>query len=389
MKLLRVTGSYYPAKSMGGAVTADFEIDKNLVSKGNTLDVYTTTAGLSKQFNRTSEINGINIYYFPFIGPVNFSISYLFIYKLALCILFRKYDVIIFSGVWNLPNIVGMVLCRLMKTKYVVTLHGSLYPELIERRKSLLKKFLLRCCIRKNLIKASFIHVTVENEKIALHEVVKDRCNVKVIPLGFNFCGFPIVNANDVTVFKSKFNINDDSLIVLFLGRLNWKKGVDILAKSINKVRIETGLNIKLLCVGPEEDGYINLLHDKLLSESEFSNIIFTGYLSGNELYTSYRVANLFALTSHSENFAMTTLEAAHYEVPILISRFVGASCFFENEKSAMITTLDPYVITNSIKQVLLSDELQRLLIENAKLVSESLTLDKCTTDFENELKSL
>lgn len=167
MKVVRVCGSYYPAKKMGGAVTADFTLDRAFVEKCFTVQVLTTTAGLEKEQESSYEtIDGVAIRRFSYLGNVNFSISLRMLIDIWRVVGSLE-GVVILSGIWNLPTLLGPLICRFRSVPYVITTHGSLYFKLIRRKRSGLKKFLMWAVVSRNLKAALAIHFTVEAERRA------------------------------------------------------------------------------------------------------------------------------------------------------------------------------------------------------------------------------
>ena len=148
---------------------------------------------------------------------------------------------------------------------------------------------------------ADEIIVLSENVK----NYVKDTYNreTNFIPNGVNKP--EIKNAN---IIKEKFNLNKDSYI-LFLGRLVPEKGIHYLIEAYNKINT----NKKLVIAGgsSDTDMYFNELKEK---SKDNKNIIFTGFVQGEELEELYSNAYIYVLPSDLEGMPLSLLEAMSYK---------------------------------------------------------------------------
>ena len=101
--------------------------------------------------------------------------------------------------------------------------------------------------------------------------------------------------------WRRSLGIGDDEVVVAFVGRLVWEKGLGVFADALNVLQAE-GLRFQVLVVGdgPAREGL----------QKKLPYAIFTGYLSANALATAYASADLFLNPSASETFGCVTLEA-------------------------------------------------------------------------------
>lgn len=366
INIVRVSGSYYPAKKMGGAATADYEIDKGLSKLGYKVVVLTTKAGLEGvdvkrvDFEKNMKIKFFNIY-----GNFNYFISpglvIFFIFKVLISKTFRNSH-FIFSGTWGVTSIFTMLVCKIFKLNYSVITHGSLYPELIEKRKPKIKK-LLSGFLTPILNAASFVHYTVTNEKLSAKSIHTQQKNAVVIPLGLDYSHFYSPNKNDIKLFFDKYHMSNEKKIILFVGRLNWKKGLDKLLCALD--RVDTNYNYQFVCVGPEDTGYLDDLK-KQIPCTAFDRINYIGPLYGDDLSIAYASSDIFALTSYSENFAMTIIEASYYNNAIFMTDKVGVSEFYSSD-NAMISTINDEDIFDNLFLLLNNQSLISRLTYNAK----------------------
>jgi glycosyltransferase involved in cell wall biosynthesis len=113
--------------------------------------------------------------------------------------------------------------------------------------------------------------------------------------------------------------------VILFVGRINWVKNLDLLLKALVHVRNERR-NAMLVFVGPDNEGYQSVLQEQAHGLGLGNDILFTGMLQGDALKEAYARADAFALVSQKENFGHTVAEALSCGIPVVVSKEVGVS---------------------------------------------------------------
>lgn len=102
---------------------------------------------------------------------------------------------------------------------------------------------------------------------------------------------------------------------ILAVGRITPEKGFDYLIKAF--VDLDSDEYKLVIAGGVETEGrYLN----DLKSMSLHNNIIFTGYVHGENLHQLYSYARLYVLSSYNEGFPLVLLEAMSYGLPVLVS---------------------------------------------------------------------
>jgi len=109
--------------------------------------------------------------------------------------------------------------------------------------------------------------------------------------------------------------------LVLFLGRINWKKGLDRLIKAIPFVP-----DAHLVIAGNDEEDYLPELQ-RLVTENKLEGRVsfVPRNVSGANKEALYAAAKIFVLPSYSENFGNTVLEAMIRKLPVMVTEEVGA----------------------------------------------------------------
>lgn len=158
-------------------------------------------------------------------------------------------------------------------------------------------------------------------------------------------------------------NIEQDYKTVLFLGRLTIAKGADYLLKAAQKV-VQVMPHVKFVFVGKGE--MIKNLIDMSIDLNISGNIVFTGWLSQEQVDKAYKQADLFVMPSITEPFGLTALEAMRNGTPVLISRQSGVSEVIQNCLKVDFWDID--AMANKILSVLKYKPLQETLRENGQI---------------------
>ena len=116
--------------------------------------------------------------------------------------------------------------------------------------------------------------------------------------------------------WRAQHGIAEDEVVVSFVSRLVWEKGLDVFAAVVKRLEAE-GVPHKSLIVG---DG-------PALDELKMMlpNTIFTGYQSGNDLTLAYASSDVFLFPSETETFGNVTLEAMASGIPTVCADATGS----------------------------------------------------------------
>lgn len=194
---------------------------------------------------------------------------------------------------------------RKHRVPYIVRPHGSLDPFL--RRRGRLKKFIYTGLIEKrNLDRATAIHYTSRDER-DLAAPVGIKAPSVVVPLGVNLEEFESLPVPGT--FRSRYPETREKDLVLFLGRLHFKKGLDLLLQSFRKVAAQLP-NVHLVVAGPDDAGVTPKMKAWLANAGILNRATFTGMLTGTMRLAALKDADVWMLPSYTENFGLAVVEA-------------------------------------------------------------------------------
>ena len=144
----------------------------------------------------------------------------------------QQYDFVVIHGLWNIGSILALLLHK--RSRIILTVHGFLDPYVL--KKSSFKKKVYWLIFQKYCFKkASIIHAISSDEEILLKELFPKFINkIKFIPNGINdplILNSPINPSDSFKLLVDKF-LSDSEYTFLYLGRINKKKGIDLIFES-------------------------------------------------------------------------------------------------------------------------------------------------------------
>ena len=151
--------------------------------------------------------------------------------------------------------------------------------------------------------------------------------------------------------WRRAHGIGDDEVVVAFVSRLVWEKGLDVYADVIERLERQ-GIPHRSLVVG---DGPAR---EEL--EERLSNTVFTGFLDGKELARAYASSDVFLFPSDTETFGNVTLEAMASGLPTVCARAVGSRDLVDDGTTGRLCPPgDVEVFTDAVRQLVLDDGLR------------------------------
>ena len=200
--------------------------------------------------------------------------------------------------------LVGAFLCKQKGIPYIISPRGALLPTAFKNKSETIKKFYYSLFAKRYLKNAKAIHFTTQYEREESSDYLK-----------FDFNPFVIPNGLALDEFEKEENLDNQYGLqdyIFYAGKIHSIKGLDILFKGVKDIVNE---NLPLVLAGPDDNNYKNVLN-KLAVELGIENYVkYLGPLKRNELIPIYKKARLFVLSSYSENFGMSAVEAMASEL--------------------------------------------------------------------------
>jgi glycosyltransferase involved in cell wall biosynthesis len=152
------------------------------------------------------------------------------------------------------------------------------------------------------------LHVTSE-EEAAESVAAVGAAKTCIIPNGIDIPDLPPAPPQD-GCFK-----------ILFIGRLDPKKGLENLISSLPSLAEHGVSKWRLTIVGDGVPAYVARLQELVSETGAGAQVEFSGDLRGQEKYMAFANSHVVAVPSHTENFANVVAEALAHARPVIASR--------------------------------------------------------------------
>ena len=361
----------------GGPSKCVVELAQALGALGIEVDIVNTNANgytnlevplhtwISKKYYR--------IQYFPY--------SRLLDYKISLSLtswLFQhvaEYDLVHTNAIFSYPVLPAYWACQQHQVPYVTTPHGMLDPWALSY-KTWKKRLYYTIFEKPALHRASAIQILAPTEAKGL-KPLNLKTPLILVPNGINRQDFE--NLLDPELFYNKFPYTRNKKLIIFLGRIDPKKGLDLLAVAFGKVNLlfpET----HLIVAGPDNIGFLPKVQSYFNEAGCLDAVTFTGMLTGDIKYAALAAASIYVAPSYSEGFSISVLEGMVSGLPCVIT----TACNFPEAataKAAHIVDIDANSISEALIECLKAPQESEAMGDSArKFILENYTWDRIAT---------
>lgn len=309
MNILHINASYKPAFIYGGPTMSVSMLCEQLAGAGNTVSVFTTTANgeneLTVLTGKPIGIDGVKVTYFKRLTKdhTHFSPSLLIkLWKEA-----KNHDLVHIHAWWNLVSVLSTGIALARGVLVVVSARGTLSPYSFSNKNTGIKS-LIHKLLGKPLLNKCHLHVTSEREKEAIMKLIQPK-SISILP---NLVKLP---AYSLSAEKGP----EPLLKLIFLSRIEEKKGLDILLTALPLVNVPYNLTI----AGKGDAEYVKHLKQITADNHIADKINWVGFHDENK-FDLLREHDLFILPSHDENFGNVVIESLSVGTAVLISQNVG-----------------------------------------------------------------
>lgn len=355
MKVIQITAAYKPAYIYGGPTMSVSQLCEALnETKQVDIEVLTTTANgtteLSLTPNSTTIVDGVKVTYHKRLTKDHTHFSPALLFNLIKLIKLEKEQnevvIVHINAWWNLVSILSCWVAKWYKIPVVLSPRGMLTIYTQQHNHGFLKST-LHVLLGKRLLQYCHIHATSKKEQQDILAITKPK-SITVIP---NLVQLPTAQIQKKAIDSANFNL-------IFLSRIEEKKGLDILFDALAKLTFQW----KLTIAGTGANDYIVKLKEKADSLKISKHITWVGHINNEEKFNLLAQHQLLVLTSHNENFANVVIESLYMGTPVLISNEVGLANYVNVKDLGWTTTLsvdeiaaqlsDSYYNFNKRKQI-------------------------------------
>lgn len=189
-------------------------------------------------------------------------------------------------------------------------------------------------------------------------------------------------------LFRNKYNIDSDTRLLLFVGRIHKLKGLDLLLKSfaLTKRRL-SNKDIRLIIVGMD-DGYLSKLNAQIRQLNLTNFVILTGALYGKDNAACYLDSDLFVITpTYYEETTLASVRALSFGLPVLTVPQAELP-WLDDYRAGITSECKPEAIADKLTMLLKNDTILREMRHNAiQLFNEHYTPKKTIDILEHAIQ--
>ncbi|MCA1550702.1 glycosyltransferase [Bradyrhizobium sp. BRP19] len=354
MNIVHVIPSLSPLH--GGPTFVAMQLSKALASRGHQVSLVTTDRAGVPSLGELSQVSVkvLRETFSPYAYAPEMSKE--------LASLIPSADVVHIHGLYLHPTVKAAQLAHKFEVPYIIRPAGALDPYHLGRKA--LKKAVFDHLVHNKILRnASAFHFTTEIEK----EISQPRT--------YGNRGFVVPNGLDIAQIEHRAQrgrfrqslgeATKSKRLILFLGRINYKKGFEILIPAFARVN-QIVPNLHLVIAG-NDDGHLPMVNALIEANNISANCTITGFLDSPEKFEAMADAEIFVLPSYSENFANALFEAMACGAPSVISNQVNSWPEIAAAEAAFVidTTVDD--LAAALRELLTSSSRRAELSQRAR----------------------
>lgn len=338
MRVGIITYDFYPP--IGGQGTEAYNLYKQLMKKDQLeVIVFSSRKNNLKNHVRIPSLNGD-------LGPLFFSLYI----SLKLREIIDTYNLDILQ-VYGGPG--GVFLLRKPNLP-VIYVANHTYAQQFRYFKKRIYQFLMLLEKIGYIISTKIIAISSTTKKSLVDDYGIPPEKIIVIPVGI-----------DLDEFKPLNDIKKIPSSILYVGRLDKRKGVQYLIRAMKHI-VKDFPTAKLYIIG--NGNLRNSLEELARREKVNNHVVFLGKVPTNDLIEWYNKAEVFVLPSLFEGFGIVALEAMACGTPVIGTKVPGIVDIIEHEKTGLLVSpKNEKELGENLKQMLSTPKMRRRFVHKSK----------------------
>ncbi len=333
----------------GGPTKVVLELAESITKLGIGVDIIATCANgstsLDMPLNEWIIQKYHRIQYFPYLD--------FFDYKFTASMtkwLFKNianYDIVHTNAIFSYPVLAAHWACQFRNIPYIVTPHGMMEPWALAY-KAWKKKLYFNLLEKPALKKASCMQMLASTEAEGIESLAL-KTPLVIVPNGIHREDFTSLPSSEI--FYREFPETRNKKLIIFLGRIDPKKGLNLLAPAFAQAYAKFP-ETHLIVAGPDNTGFLSTAESYFMEAGCRNAVTFTGMLTGTLKYASLAASHIYVAPSYSEGFSMSVLEGMAAGLPCVIT----TGCNFPEAgmaNAASIVDIDADQIADALMEFL------------------------------------
>jgi glycosyltransferase involved in cell wall biosynthesis len=364
--------SYFNPR-FGGDVNVCYNLSREMAKKGHDVTIITTDYEFDKNF--AESLVGIKVIGFKRI----FNLGY-FIYTPAISSWLdhniKNFDIIHLHNYRSYQNNEICARAKRDHVPFILQAHGSVPPTTDKKMITYFYDLFWGNDILKSSSK--FIAITRrEVEQYKRRDISEDK--ICIVPNGIDSSVYH--KLPEKGKFREKYLINLETKLILYLGRLDRIKGIDLILESYADI-INDYHDSVLVLVGPDHGHKSHL--ERLAKKLDISDrVLFTGFVSELEKKMALVDSDVF-VTPYYYGFPVTFLEACSCGTPIIVTN-KGDDLDFIQDNVGFVVENTKENLSNAIRIVFSDKEVRNKFKQRGReIIAERFTWDKISNKLED-----
>jgi glycosyltransferase involved in cell wall biosynthesis len=273
----------------------------------------------------------------------------------------REFDVVHIHALFSFATLAAAYCASRHSVPYIVRPLGTLNEWGMKHRRPFLKRLSLRFLERRVLDGAALVHYTSDQERVEA-ETLLVKSAAAIIPNALPDRAGEVVPGR----FRSKYPELTSRQIILFLSRLDEKKGLDLLLTAFASVRQQL-TQATLVIAGTGDPGFVADLKARASSLGIVSDVLWAGFLEGDAKQAALADSDIFVLPSYSENFGIAAAEGMAAGLPVIVSDQVAIHGDVTRARAGLVVPCDAGELTTALVRLLRDVTLRRRMGEDGQ----------------------
>lgn len=286
----------------------------------------------------------------------------------------RDYNVIHIHALFSFPSIAAAFFANRAHVRYLVRPLGVLNLWGMHHRRPWLKRLSFRLIERHVLRNAAAVQYTSEQESAEAAQLGAEHTPL-LIPNPVDLFPGPLVRGR----FRAAFPALNGKTMVLFLSRIDPKKGIDLLLPAFARLQSHQPHAV-LVVAGDGDKTLLKELKGQAQQLGLGERILWTGFLQGEIKRDALADADVFVLPSYSENFGVAVVEAMGCGVPVIVSDQVGIHREIAEAKAGLVVECSVSKLAEALTKSISDPVWRRTASANALQLAQTFAPEAIAT---------
>lgn len=215
----------------------------------------------------------------------------------------------------------------------------------------------------------------------AMAETIRVEWNVGDFPIRTVPTGLPLEKFERMVGerFRDRHGIASDERVILYLGRMGDEKNVELVIETMVELKRRGEPNVRFVVAGGGPADYMRRLHKLAKQGGIEDEIIWTGFISGQDWLDCYGAADLFLFPSVTETQGLVVIEALAAGVPVVSVQAMGPASTMKGEKGCLWAEPQAADFADKAQRLLHDDVLYERKKREAKTLAAEFSIEHRT----------